>query len=145
MGKVISLSDFKNMTTNRKSSLKYKGLEKYIRMLTIQRGIIEELCFATDDFLKEVNFPVTSFTLDEESARNFVSADLIEAFAGGEELLYLSYIAHIDGVEYRTMAEAQFDENEIEFLVSLYKKSGKEWLVYVGDDSWERGPGENFF
>jgi len=58
---------------------------------------------------------------------------------------HLSYIAHIDGVEYRTMAEAQINENEIEFLVSLYKKSGKEWLVYVGDDSWERGPGENFF
>jgi len=97
MGKVISLGDFKNMTTNRKSSLKYQGLEKYIRMLTIQREIIEELCFATDDFLKKVNFPVTSFTLDEESARNFVSADLIEAFAGGEELLYLLHIALASG------------------------------------------------
>lgn len=144
MSKVISISQFKKKPVKKFGYLESAGIEKYEDMLDIQRGIIEELYLETEAFLREIEYPIEQFSLDDKSARDFMSADLVEAFDGGEEALCISYIAHIDGTEYRTLATAEIDGEEIEIHVELYKKSDNEWLIYSGDD-WERGPGEDFF
>ena len=145
MSKIIPISRFKKNPAKKVGHLESAGIEKYKDMLDIQRGIIEELYLATEAFLKEIDFPADRFSLDDESARNFMSSDLIEVFENGEEELCISYIAHIDGTEYRTMAAAEIDGEDIEIYVELFKKSGDEWLIYAEDGTWERGPGEDFF
>ena len=145
MGNVISISKYRNARTNRISSLEYAGVEKYEDMLDIQRGLIEEMYQETERFLKDNKFHVEKFKLDEESARSFIIADLIKAFSGDEESLSLSYKATIGGIEYRTLAEAHFEGETVVIEVSMYKKDGSQWLVYVDMDIWEEGPGEDFF
>ena len=47
--------------------------------------------------------------------------------------------------EYRTLATAEIDGEEIEIVVELYRKSDDEWLALAEDGTWEKGPGEDFF
>ena len=145
MNKVVFMSQFKKKSIRRFGYLESVGIEKYEDMLDIQRGIIEELYVETERFLRKVDFPVNEFVLDDKSAREFISADLVEAFEGGEEALCISYIASIEGVEYRTLATAEIDGEDITIYVELFQKAGNEWLVFAGDNQWERGPGEDFF
>ena len=145
MSKVISISQFRTKPAKKFGYLESAGIEKYEDMLDIQRGIIEELYLETEAFLRESDYPIDKFSLDDKSARDFMSSDLVEAFEGGEEALCISYVAHIDGTEYRTLATAEIDGEDIEIYVDLYKKSGNEWLVFAGDGNWNRGPGEDFF
>jgi len=145
MSKVISISHFRKMPAKKFGNLESSGIEKYEDMLDIQRGVIEKLYLETEAFLKDSGYPVDKFYLDDKSARAFVSSDLTEVFDGGEEALCISYIAHIDGTEYRTLATAEIDGENIEIYVGLYRKSDGEWLVLAEDSTWERGPGETFF
>lgn len=145
MSKIIPISQFKKNPAKKVGHLESAGIEKYEDMLDIQRGIIEELHLETEAFLKEINYPIDKFSLDDVSARNFISSDLVEVFENGEEELCISYIAHIDDTEYRTLATAEIDGEDIEVYVELFKKSGDEWLIFAEDGTWERGPGEDFF
>lgn len=145
MGKVYSFSQLKDRSKNKNASLEYDGIMEYGDLLEIQRDLLEELYIETESFLREFHFPISAFHLDEESARKYVSADLYEIFHGGEAGLWLSYIAEIDGTEYRTLAEAQIEGESVEVAVTIYKKDGNSWLIGVGQDEWEEGPGEDFF
>ena len=145
MNKVSSIIQIKKNSGKKYGNLESKGIEKYEEMIDLQRCIIEELYIGTDAYLREKNFPVSEFVLDDKSARDFLSSDLCEALEGGEEALTISYIAHIDGVEYRTLAYVEVDGENLEFFINLYKKSDCEWLIYTNDNTWETGPGENFF
>ena len=144
MSKVISISQFKKKPIKKFGYLESAGIEKYEDMLDIQRGIIEELFGETEAYLREIEYPIDKFFLDDKSARDFMSSDLVEAFEGGEEALCISYVAQIDGTEYRTLATAEIEGEEIEIYVELFKKVGNEWLIFAGDDIWERGPGDFF-
>ena len=144
MGKVININELRNMVLNRGNELEYSIIKAYADMLVIQSYILWKLYEETNCFLKEVNFPVKSFALVDESARAFLSADLVEAFKGGEAL-FISYIATIDDVEYRTLAAALIKGETADIIVSLFKKSGKEWLIYAGEDKWNQAPGADFF
>lgn len=147
MSEVISIKQFKKKSAKKKSSahLDSYGVEMCAQMLDLQISILEQLHLETENFLKQLHLPLHKFTLDDESAREYVSTDLFDAFSGGDEMLCLSYIAHMDKTEYRTLAFADIDGDDVGIYVDLYKKSGKEWLVYAGNGVWEQGPGEDFF
>ena len=145
MGKVYSFSQIKNRSKNKNASLEYEGIMEYGDLLEIQRDLLEELYIETESFLKEFNFPIATFRLDEKSAREYVSSDLYKVFHEGVDSLRISYIGFIDGIEYRTLAEAQIDGESVEVTVSIYKKDGNTWLIGVDQDTWEEGPGEDFF
>ncbi len=145
MGKVYSFSQLKALSKNKNASLEYEGIMEYGDLLEIQRDLLEELYIETESFLKEFHFPIAAFRLDEESVREYVSADLYEIFHEGVDSLRISYIGLIDGTEYRTLAEAQIDGESVEVTVSIYKKDGNTWLIGVDQDTWEEGPGEDFF
>ncbi len=148
MSKVIPFSQIRK-TKEKKiyGYLESAGIEKYEALVEVEAGILEYLYVETEAFLKENGFDVKQFTLDEHSAREFLAVDFMEALEGGEEELCISYIAHIDGVEYRTLAQADFvGENEVEFDVNIYKRADDgEWLSYEGKDCWVEGAGKDFF
>ena len=118
MGKVYSFGQLKDRSKNKNASLEYDGIMEYGDLLEIQRDLLEELYIETESFLREFHFPIAAFHLDEESAREYVSADLYVIFHGGEDSLRISYTANIDGTEYRTLAEAQIDGESVEVTVS---------------------------
>ena len=148
MSKVSSIKQIKQSKKNSENKYGYlesKGIEKYDVMLELQRYIIKQLYLSTDTYLRKNGFPVSEFVLDDKSARNFLSSDFNKALEGGDESLSISYIAHIDGVEYRTLAYAEIYGETIDFSVDLYKKLNDEWIIYSSDGSWIRGPWEVFF
>ena len=147
MGKVLDLSNYKKNKSIVEGALERTQLNKIVEMLDMKRKIAEELFYMTEEFLKEVGYNPTDFTPDENYTREFVSADMVEFMEGGESALELSYVADIDGVRYRTWANAQSmfnDKTEMEVMLLKLDNDNGEWLVLAGD-KWDRGPGQDFF
>ena len=147
MGKILDLSNYKKNKSIVKGALDRTQLNKIIEMLDLKRKIAEELFYMTEEFLKEVGYNPADFAPDEDYTRDFVSADMVEFMEGGEAALDLSYFADIDGVRYRTWANAQSmfnDKTEMEVMLLKLDNDNGEWLVLAGD-KWDRGPGQDFF
>ena len=147
MGKVLDLSNYKKNKSIVEGALDRNQLNNIVEMLDLKRKIAEELFYMTEEFLKEVGYNPTDFTPDEDYTREFVSADMVEFMEGGESALELSYVADIDGVRYRTWANAQSmfnDKTEMEVMLLKLDDDSGEWLVLAGD-KWDRGPGQDFF
>lgn len=145
MGKVYSFLQLKAAKTNKNCYLEAAGIEKYEEMLEGIYAILDLLYTETESFLRDNDFPIDQFVLDENSAKAFLSADYMEVFDGGEEELSISYIANIGDIEYRTLATAQIDGENVETEVNIYKRDDNEWVAFDGDDIWVEGPGEDFF
>ncbi len=148
MGTVLSFSQIKTPKDKKIwGYLESEGIEKYEDLLDLERAILEMLYIETENYLKDNHFDVRKFKLDEQSAKGFLSSDYMEALDGGEESLSISYIAIDNDVEYRTLAQAVFLEEEQVILdVNIYKKTDEgEWLCYVGENNWVEGPGKDFF
>ena len=147
MGKVLDLSNYKKNKDIVKGILDRTQLDSIVEMLDMKRKIVEELFYMTEEFLKEVGYNPADFTPDEDYTRDFVSADMVEFMEGGEAALELSYVADIDGVRYRTCAQAQSmfnDKTDMEVMLLKLDDDSGEWLVLAGD-KWDRGPGQDFF
>lgn len=146
MNKVVSFNKIKKeKTRNIFGYLESQGIEKFEDLLMIKKGILDLLYSETDIFLRENRFDLKAFSLDEKSARDFMSADFMEAVEEGDETLSISYAADINGINYRTLAIADINEKQVEIEVNIYKQSGEEWLIYDGSTRWIEGPGKDFF
>ena len=147
MGKVLDLSNYKKDKAIIKGVLDRTQLDSIVEMLDMKRKIVEELFYMTEEFLKEVGYNPAEFTPDEDYTREFVSTDMVEFMEGGEAVLELSYVANIDGVRYRTWAQAESmlnDKTDMEVMLLKLDDDSGEWLVLSGD-KWDRGPGHDFF
>lgn len=146
MGKIIGFDTVRNAPKNRKGGLlNYARIAEYKDLLEVYVCLMDELFINTEEMLRELHFDPRLFTLVEDSAKMFLSADLLEFYSGGEESLYLSFEATIDNVLYRTYAATWCDGSDmLDFEYMLLKWDGTEWLAY-SDRGWERGPGADFF
>lgn len=147
MGSVMDLSNYKKNKSIIEGELDRTQLDSIVEMLDMKRKIVEELFYMTEEFLKEVGYNPADFTPDEDYTREFVSTDMVEFMEGGEAALELSYVADIDGVRYRTWAQAESmcnDKTDMEVMLLKLDDDSGEWLVLSGD-KWDRGPGHDFF
>ncbi len=145
MGKVVDFeSILKDSKKLKRSKLDYESLDHYRGLLEVQLGIMDMLFEETEELIRENNFYPEVFTLVEDSAEHFLTADLPEFFDGGEESLDLSYETVIGGVRYRTYAVASVYGDIVSIDSMFLMWDGTEWLVR-SDDEWERGPGADFF
>ncbi len=145
MGKIISFNKLINKKRVQHGVLDFERIDHYLDMLDIQKGVLTELYIMTEAYLKELGFQPELFELDEDIIKRSISADLVKFLDGGEESLDICYKAVIDGVEYRTLASSMADGENIQMDIDLFKFADGEWLSYLGNDSWGRGPGADFF
>lgn len=144
MGKICSFKQLKTTKKYRNSYLEAAGIEKYQDILEIITYVLDLLYTESERFLRDNDFPIREFIIDDDSAKAFLAADYMEAYIGGEEELSISYIANIGGVLYKTLATARIDGDNVETDVNIYKKSDNEWFAYDGNGNWVEGPGKDF-
>ncbi|MCR5602772.1 MAG: hypothetical protein K6G27_03610 [Lachnospiraceae bacterium] len=145
MGEIIPFKKLINKKTVQHGFLDFDKIDHYLDMLDIQRGVLTELHILTERFLRDLGFQPELFELDDNTIRRSISADLVEYMEGGEESLDVCYKATIDGVEYRTLASSMADGENVQMDIDFFKFADGEWLSYMGNDSWSRGPGADFF
>ena len=142
MSKVININTYRKRKIH-SGQRDYEATAAVKDKFEIAAGIIDELFLCAEDCIRECGFEPSAFTLDKESAKGCLYADLNEFFAGGEETLSLTYEAVIGGVRYAVVSDACADGEEVEFNTTFVKWDGEEWLEYA-DGNWVQGPGPDF-
>lgn len=124
--------------------LESEMVAEYRKRLMAYVGIWNILLKRTEKTLTELHYDPRLFSLEEDSAKKFLSADLQKFCDGGEEPLFVSFEATIDNILYRTYAAA-FSRGGGSIFIDciLMKWDGRQWLAYI-DDRWESSSGPDF-